>query len=146
MISSNLTLSVAESCTSGRIASLVTEVPGSSVYFRGGIVAYQDEIKHKVLCVDQINIQSFGAVSQPVVKQMAENCLIKFNSDFSIASSGYLGPESNNNKDLIGTVYIAISNLKETKIERFSLNGARNIIAEKASHKALELLLNELKK
>lgn len=146
MKSSNLTLSVAESCTSGRIASLITEIPGSSFYFKGGIIAYQDEIKHRILSVDQINIQSFGSVSQQVVAQMAENCLIKFNSDFCIASSGYLGPHSNSNKDLIGTVYIAISNIKETKIEKFSFNGSRNVIGEKCSYKALDLLLNELKR
>ena len=146
MKSYNLTLSVAESCTSGRVAFLITQIPGSSSYFKGGIIAYQDEVKHNLLSVNQNDIQSFTSVSRQVVQQMAENCLTKFDSDFAIATSGYSGPEGGSEKYPVGTIYIAVSNINYTKIERHFFKGSRSLIADKASHKALELLLQELKR
>ena len=97
-IAENISISVAESCTSGLIASKITSISGSSAYFKGGIIAYQNEIKVNVLSVSQRLIDEKTEVSSEVVEQMALNVQDKFNSDFSVATSGYAGPSRRNKK------------------------------------------------
>lgn len=88
----HLTLGTAESCTGGRIAHLITSYAGSSSYFKGGVVSYCNEIKHRVLGVSEEDLAAFGAVSQPVVEQMAKGAIRVLNCDCAVATSGIAGP------------------------------------------------------
>jgi PncC family amidohydrolase len=103
------TLSVAESCTGGTLASMITAVPGSSRYFSGGIVAYSNEIKKDQLAIEPSLIDRYGAVSKPVVEDMAINCRLLFNTVYSVAVSGIAGPSGGTDKKPVGTIWIAVS-------------------------------------
>ena len=145
-IEKEVSVAVAESCTAGLIAYKLTSLSGSSSYFKGGVVAYQNEIKTKFLAVSQSIINEKTEVSPEVVIQMANSVLEKFNSDFSIASSGYAGPTGGTNKNPIGTVFIAIASKFDVAVSRFIFLGDRQSIANQASESALSLLLTEIKK
>lgn len=134
------TLSVAESCTGGTIASMITGVPGSSAYFKGGIVAYSNEIKRDQLAIDNSLINKYGAVSKQIVEDMATNTRLLFNTDYSIAVSGIAGPSGGSEDKPVGTTWIAVSSNKITRsyMFRFGDNRQRNI--QKASVSALNLL------
>ena len=145
-IEKGVSVAVAERCTAGLIASKLTTVSGSSSYFKGGIVAYQNEIKTKFLAVSQSIIDEKTEVSPDVVIQMAKSILEKFNTDFSIATSGYAGPNGGTNKNPIGTVFIAIASKFDVAVSRFIFLGDRQSIANQASESSLSLLLTEIKK
>jgi len=144
-IENGLSLSVAESCSSGLIASELTSFSGSSVYFKGGVIAYNDQIKTKFLGIKEDLIFKKSSVSKEVVCQMAQNVAEKFKTDFAIATTGYAGPKSNNDKLPVGTVFIAIKAPKNLRVEQFMFSGSREIIIEQVKNKALELLLHEIK-
>jgi len=141
-----VSVSVAESCTAGLIASNITALPGSSSYFKGGIVAYQNEIKTKILGVSQSIIDEKTEVSAEVVKQMANSVLEKFDTDFAIATSGYAGPTGGINKNPIGTVFIAIASEQGVVVSRFVFSGNRQSVVNQASETALDLLYTKIKK
>ena len=103
------TLATAESCTGGLIAELLTDVPGSSVYFRGGVVAYANEAKASLLGVPESLIEAHGAVSEPVVRAMAEGARQRFDSDFALATSGISGPDGGTPEKPVGLVWIALA-------------------------------------
>ena len=144
-IKSNFTLSVAESCSSGIIASELTSNAGSSKYFSGGIIAYSDKIKQDILDIDKEIIKKQSSVCSDVAKLMAENVAKKFSSDFSISTTGYASP-SNDNNITVGKVFIGIKTPHSLFVEEFLLSGDRKIIIQQVKDKALELLLNEIKK
>ncbi|MFC2111359.1 competence/damage-inducible protein A [Bacteroidota bacterium] len=140
----NATLSTAESCTGGFIAHKITSVPGSSSYFKGSLVAYSNEIKQKFLEVSTKSLNDFGAVSETVVKEMAEGVLKKFKTDYSIAVSGIAGPDGGTVEKPVGTIWIAVAS-KESVITKKFLFGdhrERNII--KTELTALNMLRNFL--
>lgn len=103
----HLTMGTAESCTGGTIASQITSVAGSSVYFKGSVVAYCNEIKHKVLGVSESDLDAYGAVSQPVVEQMALGVIKLLGCDCAVATSGIAGPGGGTPYKPIGMVWIA---------------------------------------
>ncbi|MBS2097400.1 competence/damage-inducible protein A [Carboxylicivirga linearis] len=103
------TIATAESCTGGYIGHLLTSIPGSSVYFRGGIIAYENEIKERLLGVCKNDLLKYGAVSQPVVEQMALGAKKVLGTDYSIATSGIAGPDGGSEEKPVGTVWIAIA-------------------------------------
>ncbi len=140
------TISVAESCTSGNIASCLSLLPNSSLIFKGGIIAYQNSIKTNHLSIPLELIQQYTEVCPQVAKLMAENILIKFNSDFSISTTGYAGPSGGNDLDPVGTIYIAVANKLSSCVHRFVLEGNRQNIIEQATQMALDLLYQEIKK
>lgn len=105
MVKNNLTLSTAESCTSGGIASTITKISGASKYFQGGLVAYQDHIKVKYLNVNPSNIIKYDVVSKQVAEEMVKGTCRMFNTDFAIASTGYAGEGMNGIQS--GTIWIA---------------------------------------
>ena len=144
-IKSNFTLSVAESCSSGIIASELTSNAGSSKYFSGGIIAYSDQIKQDILDIDKEIIKKQSSVCSDVAKLMVENVAKKFSSDFSISTTGYASP-SNDNNITVGKVYIGIKTPNSLFVEEFLFSGDRKIIIQQVKDKALELLLNEIKK
>ena len=146
-IKSNFTLSVAESCSSGIIASELTSNAGSSKYFSGGIIAYSDKIKQDILDIDKEIIKKQSSVCSDVAKLMVENVAKKFSSDFSISTTGYASPSpSNDNNITAGKVFIGIKTPNSLFVEEFLFSGDRKIIIQQVKDKALELLLNEIKK
>ena len=145
-IEKGVSIAVAESCTAGLIASELTTLAGSSSYFNGGVVAYQNEIKIKILGVSQSIIDEKTEVSVEVVNQMAKSVLEKFDANFAIATTGYAGPTGGTNKNPIGTVFIAIASKFDVAVSRFIFLGNRQSIANQASESALSLLLTEIKK
>ncbi len=145
-IEKGVSIAVAESCTAGLIASKLTSLPGSSSFFKGGVVAYQNEIKTKILGVRQSIIDEKTEVSVEVVNQMAKSVLEKFDANFAIATTGYAGPAGGTNKNPIGTVFIAIASVVGVVVSRFVFLGNRQSVVNQASESALSLLYTEIKK
>ena len=102
-----MTISTAESCTGGTIASMLTSVPGSSEYFLGGVVSYCNEVKRQVLGVSKDDLDKYGAVSRPVVEQMALGVKNLMQTDCAVATSGIAGPGGGTAQKPVGTVWIA---------------------------------------
>ena len=134
------TLSLAESCTGGNIAHMITGISGSSDYYKGSIVAYSNELKESFLNVDPNSIISHGAVSKQVVEQMALGANKQFNTDYSIASSGIAGPNGGSDEKPVGTVWIAVANKNRVISKKLTLgdNRERNILISSLS--ALNML------
>ena len=120
-----LTLSVAESCTGGRLASLFTAIPGCSQYFKGGVVSYANEAKISILGVNAADIAAHGAVSQPVVEQMARGAQRIFATDCAIATSGIAGPDGGTPDKPVGTVWIAVACKDRLQSAVFHFEGER---------------------
>jgi len=137
----NATISIAESCTGGYIQHLITSISGSSEYYKGGIIAYSNEIKTKLLNVDNEILNSKGAVSEEVVKEMAYNVKKIFNTDYSIATSGIAGPTGGTDEKPVGTTWIAVSGKKITKTKMFKFGDDRINNIRRASIAALEMLI-----
>lgn len=133
-------LSVAESCTGGYISHLITSISGSSKWFKGSVVAYSNESKINLLEVSESSLSTYGAVSESVVRQMAENVKIAMNTEYGIATSGIAGPDGGSDEKPVGTVWIAVSGPNETiaKVFQFSNNRERNI--QRASVTAINML------
>lgn len=122
-----LTIAVAESCTGGYLAHLITSVPGSSDYFMGGTVAYSNDAKKRELGVSSDKLKSDGAVSEATVKQMAEGVRKKFNTEIGVATSGIAGPTGGTSEKPVGTVWIAYSDKHQTLARKLQLSKDRVI-------------------
>jgi nicotinamide-nucleotide amidase len=142
----HLTLATAESCTGGKIAQLISAVPGASACFNGGIVAYSNQIKIDVLKVNSDTIRQFSVVSKEVAKEMALNCRSIFNTDYAIATTGNAGPTKGNSEAEIGIVFIAIATPNEVFVEEFNFGQPREKVIDRAVNKALEWLNKEISK
>ncbi|MDD2549198.1 MAG: competence/damage-inducible protein A [Bacteroidales bacterium] len=136
----NATLAVAESCTGGSIAHMITLQPGSSTFFLGGVVAYSNAAKSSLLGVDKKLIDAHGAVSQPVVEAMAQGAREKFNANYSIATSGIAGPTGATENKPVGTIWIAVSTPQKTISQLLSYGDNRNRNILRSSVAALNLL------
>lgn len=136
----NKTVATAESCTGGYIAHLITTVPGSSAYFMGSVVSYDNRIKKDVLRVSDEILKTFGAVSEETVTEMLKGILCTMKTDYAIAVSGVMGPDGGTPDKPAGTVWIAVGNNQniETKKLHFRFDRKRNI--ELTSINALNLL------
>ena len=136
-----LTLALAESCTGGKLASLITAIPGCSSYFKGGIVCYSNEIKQRLLSVDSSLLAEYGAVSRQVVEAMAAGAYRAFNVDCVIAISGIAGPDGGTAEKPVGTVWIAVFFKGQIKSQKyhFSLNRESNIL--RACNNGIRMLL-----
>ena len=141
-----MNLGVAESCTGGNIAHFITLNPGSSVYFKGGIVAYSNEVKVNVLGIDPNLIADRGAVSKDVVEAMAVGARKVLKTDYAIATSGIAGPDGGTPDKPVGTVWIAVAGPDRviSKVSNFANHRERNII--RSSQTALNMLRLELLK
>lgn len=140
------TLSTAESCTGGYISHLITSVAGSSAYFTGTIVSYANQVKEKELGVDPLAIENYGAVSETVVKQMAEGARLKFGTDYALAVSGIAGPDGGTDEKPVGTTWIALSTKNHTIAKMFLFGEHRGRNIRKAALAALNMLRMELLK
>lgn len=123
------TLGTAESCTGGYIAQLITSVPGSSAYFKGGVVSYANEVKTGVLGVLPETLQTAGAVSEETVQQMVQGAIRTLGVDYAIAVSGIMGPDGGTAEKPVGTVWIAVGNKEKTDAIKlqFRFDRQRNI-------------------
>lgn len=141
-----LTLATAESCTGGFLAHTFTQHEGASRFFRGGMVAYDNDIKQSLLGVSKLVLDEFTAVSEPTVKSMAINAREKFNTDFALATTGYAGP-GDTEEQPAGTIWIAIAFRGGCEAKKLQLTKDRKLNIEYATLAALDLLrkkLNEL--
>ncbi|MBA3767296.1 MAG: competence/damage-inducible protein A [Acidobacteria bacterium] len=137
-------LAVAESCTGGLIAQRLTEVPGSSVYFKEGVVAYSNDAKTRSLGVDSELIRQHGAVSAQVAEAMAEGIRHRADTDFGLSVTGIAGPGGGTEEKPVGLVFIALSDDAHTEHRKIMLPGDRHLIRWRASQAALDLLRRRL--
>lgn len=138
--SRRLMLGTAESCTGGYIAHLITRIAGSSDYFCGGVVSYSNKVKHQLLGVSEESLKQYGAVSRPVVEQMALGAIRVLGCDCAVATSGIAGPGGATPGKPVGTVWIAAA-LKEKVIsECFHFGTEREENIRLAAETALRML------
>jgi nicotinamide-nucleotide amidase len=141
---SGRTVGTAESCTGGAIASLLTSVPGSSDYYRGSIISYANELKHNLLGVSEDDLNRYGAVSRPVVEQMAKGALKTLGCDYAIATSGIAGPGGGTAEKPVGTVRIAIAGPGKVVSKEYHFTAHREANIHRAVNMSLLMLLEEL--
>jgi nicotinamide-nucleotide amidase len=140
------TLSMAESCTGGNIASRITRVAGASNYFKGSIVSYATEVKEEVLMVEKELVRHHGVVSEQVALAMADKSRRLFDTDYAISTTGIAGPDGGTEQNPVGSIWIGIAGPERTHAwhYRFGRNRERNI--QKATLTALNLLRREIQK
>ncbi len=143
--SKKLSLSTAESCTGGGIASLITSVPGSSEYFNGGIVAYSNEVKMSLLHVSAETLERHGAVSRETVIEMVKGAMKTLKTDCAVATSGIAGPGGGTPEKPVGTVWIAAAYKNEIVTMKQEGDSGRLGNVQNAIQNALLLLRNSLK-
>ncbi len=139
-----LTLSVAESCTGGLLGTLITDRPGSSTYFLGGVIAYADQVKRDELGVAAALITRHGAVSREVALAMAEGARARFGSDLAVSTTGIAGPDSDGSNKPVGLTYIAIASEAGRRCEEFIFTGDRWSNRRQAVAEALRMLVEEV--
>ena len=140
LTSKNQNLSTAESCTGGEIAHLITSVSGSSNYYKGSIIAYDNTVKMNQLGVKAETIMSYGAVSEAVVREMAEGARKLFNTGYAIATSGIAGPDGGTDEKPVGTLWMAVASEKGTVAEKRIFGNDRIANIKRFSLAALNLL------
>jgi nicotinamide-nucleotide amidase len=136
------TITAAESCTGGLVASMITKLSGSSDIFNGSIVTYSNKIKNQELNVRNETLDKYGAVSCEVVQEMLDGVISKFDADFAIAISGIAGPNGGTRNKPVGTVVIGISNSNNHKIVNvYNFSGSREEVQIQAAKIALKEIL-----
>jgi nicotinamide-nucleotide amidase len=146
LTSKNATLSTAESCTGGKIAQVITSVPGASNYFKGSVVSYATETKISVLGISSELIKEHSVVSFEVVKEMALAVKKMMITDYAIATTGNAGPSKGDGNSEIGTVFIAIATPNDLIVEEFNFGQPRVKVIDRAVNKAFEMLQKEILK
>ena len=135
------TIATAESCTGGKLATLLNKHAGSSAFYKGSVIAYSNEVKHNILKVRQEYLDNYGAVSEQVVTAMAYGVMKLLDTDFAIATSGIAGPDGGTPEKPVGTVWLAIANRENIQTFCLHLRGDRNTITDTATTLALVKLL-----
>lgn len=141
------TLSVAESCTGGGLGAMLTEVPGSSSYFLGGVIAYANRVKNALLNVEIQDLEQYGAVSEPVAEQMALGIKQRLQTDWGIGITGIAGPSGDTDTKPVGLVYIGLAtpeNKTFSREYRFGQQRGRELIRYLSSCAALDWLRRSL--
>lgn len=134
------TMATVESCTGGNIARLITSVPGSSAYYKGSIVSYDNEVKENILGVRKETLKEFGAVSEQTVTEMVRGAVEKLNVDYAVAASGIMGPGGGTTEKPVGTIWIAAGNKEKVTTLLLNLRFDRQRNTEITSLTALNLL------
>lgn len=137
-----LTLALAESCTGGKLGDVITEVPGSSGYFLGGVISYSNEAKAKILDVDRNTIESKGAVSEEVARMMADGARERFGADIGVGITGIAGPAGATPSKPVGLVFIAVTSVSAGICVESRFSGSRSEVKCMAAEKAV-LVLDE---
>ncbi len=138
------TLATAESCTGGTIASRLTALPGASAYFRGGVVAYSNEVKECALGVKHETLTAHGAVSEETVREMAEGVRQRLGADYAIATTGIAGPGGGTPEKPVGTVWVAVSTPKRTVAQLMHYGDRRQQTIDRTANQAYAMLVKEL--
>ncbi|MCI5560401.1 MAG: CinA family protein [Phocaeicola sp.] len=136
-----LTLATAESCTAGNVAAAITAIPGSSKFYKGGVVAYANETKENLLHVSHDTLVAHGAVSEETITEMIHGALQTFGTDYAVATSGISGPAGGTPDKPVGTIWIAAGNKDKILTQLLSGDEGREINIQNATVKALQLLL-----
>ena len=136
-----MTVSCAESCTGGLVAKRITDVPGASEVFPGGVVSYSNRVKSGLLGVSEELLKTTGAVSESCAALMSKGVRALMGTDIGISTTGYAGPDG----EEVGLVYIAYSDDLHTVVRRLQLEGNRKHIRSQAANAALSLMMEELK-
>jgi nicotinamide-nucleotide amidase len=139
----DLTLSVAESCTGGLICHYITSLPGASIFFEAGVIAYSAESKKNILGVSLETVSEFGVVSEETTKEMAERIKALTNTDFSLSTTGNIGPGTLEGKEK-GLIYTAVSKHRGIFSRHMKLTGTREENKEKVSLFALKFLVETI--
>ncbi|MBQ9417202.1 MAG: CinA family nicotinamide mononucleotide deamidase-related protein [Bacteroidales bacterium] len=145
LIAMQATLATAESCTGGTIASRLTSQAGASAYFRGGVVAYSNEVKEAALGVSHATLLTHGAVSEATAREMSDGVRARFCSDYAIATTGIAGPTGGTADKPVGTIWVAVSSRSRTEAQLLQLGSNRrqqNI--DRAANHALAMLIRML--
>lgn len=135
------TLATAESCTGGLIGGALTAVSGSSKVYRGGIISYCNDVKHRLLDVEESMLVQLGAVSAPVAQAMAQGARRNLQTDIAVSVTGLAGPEGDEYGNPVGLVFIGYSDEKQTLSRKFHFLGDRETIRRQAVDAALKLIL-----
>lgn len=141
-----LTIATAESCTLGKIGSSLGEIPGASSYYKGSVVAYDAQVKIDVLQVPKEIIEANGVVSEAVAVAMAQTIRKQMKTTFGIATTGNAGPSKGDEKEALGTVFIAIATPEKVIVEEFNFGQPREKVIDRAVNKAFEMLRKEILK
>ena len=145
LLEKGLTLSTAESCTGGGIASVITSISGSSEYFKGGIVAYANEVKIALLGVSETTLEKHGAVSEETVQEMAKGAMKSMKTSCAIATSGIAGPGGGTPTKPVGTIWIAAACNDKIVTKKLQGDNGREKNTKNSIEKALSLLIEHLK-
>jgi nicotinamide-nucleotide amidase len=140
LLENKKTVSFAESCTGGGIAAAITDIPGSSLYFKSSVVTYSNGSKIKLLGVKEKTLTNFGAVSKETAREMAEGVLKLSDSDYAFSTTGIAGPEDGAKEKSVGLVYIGSADKKRTESFKFNFNGTRKDIRKRTVNTVLDLL------
>jgi len=140
-----LTIAVAESCTGGLLGGRLTAVPGSSSQFLGGIIAYADETKNRLLGVPTELLRAHGAVSEPVAREMATGAAQALGADVAVSITGIAGPEGGSEEKPVGTVWFGFALPGAVEVTRAKLVGTRDEVRGRATQQALFGLWRRLK-
>ena len=145
LIERGLTLATAESCTGGNIARLLTAQAGASAYFKGGVVAYSNEVKESALGVKHSTLEAHGAVSEETVREMVEGVRTRLGADLAIATTGIAGPDGGTAEKPVGTVWIAVADATHTeaKLLQFGANRRQQNI-DRSTNQAYAMLIRLL--
>jgi PncC family amidohydrolase len=144
LIDAGKTIATAESCSGGLIAHRLTNVPGASTPFLGGIVAYSNTVKMTLLGVPAPTLESFGAVSEETARAMAEGARSALKADMAVAVTGIAGPGGGSAEKPVGLVYMAVAQAGETRVARHLFLGDRESIKMQTAEAALKLVWESL--
>lgn len=144
LYASGYTIGTAESCTGGRISEAIIAIPGSSDYYKGGVVAYTDEVKEKILGVSHKTLEEKTAVSEEVAREMVLGTINTIGVDFAIASTGFAGPGGGTPENPVGTIWLAYGNKDNIKTHKLTEDYGRDINLAIATNKAIRLMLEFL--
>ena len=142
---SGKTLATAESCTGGGIGAALTSIAGISQVYKGGVIAYTNEIKEKILGVDRGVLDSFGAVSEQTAIAMAQGARKVLNADIAVSVTGLAGPDGDNRGNPVGTVYIGYADTKVVFAKHFVFAGDREEVRRQAVNAAFALVFEQNK-
>ena len=140
------TVATAESCTGGKVASLITSVSGSSEYYKGSVVSYCNEVKADVLGVSRADLEKYGAVSSTVAEQMATGVRRLLKTDYAVATTGIAGPTGGSDEKPVGTVWIAVATPTRVVSRKYIFGKDRSINIERFAASALSMLIVEMEK
>ena len=138
------TLATAESCTGGMIGEMLTDVPGASAIYKGGVISYTNAVKEAILGVSGETLSTYGAVSAPTATEMAVGVRKLLNADFSVSVTGLAGPAGDEFGNPVGTVFVGFASENKSEVREFHFIGNRESVRKQAADSALKLILENI--